>query len=444
MENLGVVEGGSRDAAVLSWLEGHLPGPATELEQAYKALEQLEKRFEQREPSVRAFLLERGRFARLHREADEAFAMYPNPRSRGPLFGVPLGVKDVFHVDGLPTRAGSRLAAEELAGPQAGAVSQLRAAGALIAGKTVTAEFSYYATGPTRNPHNLQHTPGGSSSGSAAAVAAGLCPAALGTQTIGSILRPASYCGVVGFKPSFGRVSAEGFVHLAPSLDHVGFLTSDVAGAKALSAVLLKDYDPARADHVRQPVLGIPEGPYLSHASAEGLAHFREVCERLAARYEVRPVPAMADFSRIVSRHHRLMAAEASQVHADWFRRFPELYAPQTAELITRGREIPPQQTQQDRAGCKTLCDELSELMDKHGIDAWISPSAPGPAPRRFAGTGDPIMNLPWTHAGLPALGVPAGRNAEGLPMGLQLAGRWLADEALLSFGQEIARVVAP
>jgi len=191
MEHLGGGEGGRWDAAVMSWLEGHLPGPATELEQAHKALEQLEKRFEQREPSVRAFLLERGRFARLHREADEAFAMYPDPRSRGPLFGVPLGVKDVFHVDGLPTRAGSRLAAEELAGPQAGAVAQLRAAGALIAGKTVTAEFSYYATGPTRNPHNLQHTPGGSSSGSAAAVAAGLCPAALGTQTIGSILRPA-------------------------------------------------------------------------------------------------------------------------------------------------------------------------------------------------------------------------------------------------------------
>ncbi|HEY2289789.1 MAG TPA: amidase [Thermoanaerobaculia bacterium] len=410
----------------------------------HRALERLEERFAQREPSVRAFLLEPGRFKRLHREADEAFAARPDPRSRGPLFGVPLGVKDVFHVDGLPTRAGSRLPPEELAGPQAGAVARLRAEGALIAGKTVTTEFSYYAAGPTRNPHNPLHTPGGSSSGSAAAVAAGLCPAALGTQTIGSIIRPASYCAVVGFKPSFGRVSVEGLIPLAPSLDHVGFLTSDVAGASALAAVLLKDYDPARADRSRRPVLGIPEGPYLSHASEEGLAHFRATCERLAARYEVLPVPAMPDFSRIVARHHRLMAAEASRVHADWFRRFRELYAPQTAELIQRGREIPPQQTKQDRAGCKTLYTELTELMDKHGIDVWISPSAPGPPPRRLAGTGDPIMNLPWTHAGLPALGVPAGRNAEGLPMGLQLTGRWLADEDLLSFGQEIARVAAP
>ncbi len=443
MEHLGGGESAGRGAAAMRWLDEQLPGQTAELEQAHKALEQLEERFAQREPSVRAFLLEPGRFKRLHQEVEEAFAAHPDPRSRGPLFGVPIGVKDVFHVDGLPTRAGSRLPAQELAGQQAGAVARLRSEGALIAGKTVTAEFSYYAAGPTRNPHNLQHTPGGSSSGSAAAVAAGLCPAALGTQTIGSILRPASYCGVVGFKPSHGRVSAEGLIHLAPSLDHVGFLTSGVEGARALSAVLLKDYDPARAGDVRQPVLGIPEGPYLSHASAEGLAHFREVCARLATRYEVRPVPAMPDFSRIMARHHRLMAAEASQAHADWFRRFPELYAPQTAELIQRGREIPSNQTQQDRAGCKTLCDELAELMDKHGIDVWISPSAPGPAPRRFAGTGDPVMNLPWTHAGLPALGVPAGHNAEGLPMGLQLAGRWLADEELLSFGQEIARVVA-
>ena len=412
----------------------------------HKSLEQLEERFAQREPALKAFLPEEDRFARLHREAEEALAAHPDPRSRSPLFGIPIGVKDMFHVDGLPTHAGSRLPPEELAGPQAEAVTRLREAGALIAGKTVTTEFAYYAAGPTRNPHSPQHTPGGSSSGSAAAVAAGLCPAALGTQTIGSIIRPAAFCGVVGFKPSFGRISAEGLIPLAPSLDHVGFLTVDVAGAITLATALLKELkeeSSGRAGYFRQPVLGIPEGPYLSHASEEGLAHFRETCDRLTSRYEVRPVPAMADFSRIVARHYRLMAAEASQVHADWFRRFPDLYAPQTVELIERGREIPPQQTKQDRAGCKTLCDELTALMDKHGIDVWLSPSAPGPAPRRLAGTGDPVMNLPWTHAGLPTLGVPAGRNADGLPMGLQLTGRWLGDEDLLHFGRKIAHVVA-
>ena len=430
----------------MSWLAGHVSDLAFEPEHLYKSLEQLEERFAQREPGLKAFVLEKGRFARLRREAEEALAAHPEPRSRGSLFGVPFGVKDVFHVDGLPTHAGSRLPAEELTGRQAGVVAQLRAAGALIVGKTVTAEFSYYAPGPTRNPFDPHHTPGGSSSGSAAAVAAGLCAAALGTQTIGSLIRPAAFCGVVGFKPSFGRISAEGLIPLSPSLDHVGFLTVDVAGAITLATALLKDLKKDKLDpagQVRRPVLGIPEGPYLSHASEEGLAHFRETCGRLTSRYEVRPVPAMPDFIRIMARHHRLMAAEASQVHADWFQRFPKLYAPQTAELIERGREIPPQQTKQDRAGCKTLCDELTALMDKHGIDVWISPSAPGPPPRRLAGTGDPVMNLPWTQAGLPTLGVPAGRNAEGLPMGLQLSGRWLADEELLCFGQGIARVVA-
>jgi Asp-tRNA(Asn)/Glu-tRNA(Gln) amidotransferase A subunit family amidase len=428
----------------MSWLDGHVSSRAFEPEQVHKLLEQLEERFAQREPALKAFLPENGRFERLHREAEEAFAAHPDRSSRRPLFGVPLGVKDVFHVDGLPTRAGSRLPPEELAGPQAEAVTRLRAEGALIVGKTVTTELSYYASGPTRNPYDPQHTPGGSSSGSAAAVAAGLCPAALGTQTIGSIIRPAAFCGVVGFKPSYGRISAEGLIHLAPSLDHVGILAFDVSGAMALATALLKDPNFDRAARFRQPVLGIPEGPYLSHVSEEGSAHFRETCDRLAPQYEVRPVPAMADFSRIVARHHRLMAAQASQVHADWFRRFPDLYGPHMAELIERGREITPQQTKLDRAGCETLRAELTDLMDKHRIDIWLSPPAPGPAPRRLAGTGDPVMNLPWSYAGLPTLGVPAGRNADGLPMGLQLTGRWLGDEDLLFFGREIARVVAP
>ena len=428
----------------MSWLDGHVSNLAFEPEHLYKSLEQLEERFAQREPGLKAFVLEKDRFARLRREADEALAAHPDPRSRGPLFGVPFGVKDVFHVDGLPTHAGSRLPPEELTGPQAGVVAQLRAEGALIVGKTVTTEFSYYAPGPTRNPYDPQHTPGGSSSGSAAAVAAGLCPAALGTQTIGSLIRPAAFCGVVGFKPSYGRVSAEGLIPLAPSLDHVGFLTFDVAGAIALATALLKDLKEDRLVAQANSACrcwGSRKAPTFPTPPRRGWPTSAQTCDRLTSRYDVRPVPAMADFSRIMARHHRLMAAEASQVHADWFRRFPDLYAPQTAELIERGREIPPQQTKQDRAGCKTLCDELTDLMDKHGIDVWISPSAPGPAPRRLAGTGDPVMNLPWTQAGLPTLGVPAGRNAEGLPMGLQLTGRFLGDEDLLCFGQEIACV---
>ena len=177
-------------------------------------------------------------------------------------------MKDIFHVKGFLTRAGSGLPVDLLTGPEAESVTQLKQAGALILGKTVTTEFAYFAPGPTRNPRNPAHTPGGSSSGSAAAVGAGLCPLALGTQTIGSILRPASFCGVVGFKPSFGRISSAGVIPFAVSLDHIGFFTQDVAGATLAAAVLCKNWGDeearTRGDGEAKellnyrPVLGVP------------------------------------------------------------------------------------------------------------------------------------------------------------------------------------------
>lgn len=428
----------------MSWLDdGRMTGWVFEPSEIHEPLDQLRRRFEQCEPSLQAFLPEEGRFARLHREADKALAAIAEPLSRINVFGAPIGVKDIFHVNGLPTRAGSRLPPEELAGPEAEAVSRLRRRGALILGKTVSTEFAYYAPGPTRNPHHPEHTPGGSSSGSAAAVAAGLCPAALGTQTIGSIIRPAAFCGVVGFKPSYGRISTAGVIPLAPSLDHVGFLTASVLNAISLAVVLMDDYSSSMDAALRLPVLGIPEGPYLSRVSEEGLAHFRDTCDWLTSRFKVKPVPAMPDFDAIEERHHRLVAAEAARVHEDWFRRYRDLYAPQTAELIERGQKVTARQMKRDLAGRETLRDRLTGLMDEHGIDLWLSPPAPGPAPRGLGNTGSPVMNLPWTHAGLPTLGVPAGRNAGGLPMGLQITGRWRGDEALLQWGGRIAEVAA-
>src|SRR3970040_1828025 len=192
----------------------------------------VEERFAEREAEVRAFVPEESRFERLRREAKALLSRFPDSGERPPMFGVLIGVKDIFRVGGFPTRAGSRLPAEVFEGPEAEPVKKLKAAGTLVLGKTVTTEFAYFAPGPTRNPHNLAHTPGGSSSGSAAAVAAGLAPLARGPQTIGSIVRPAAFCGVVGFKPSFGRISTEGVIPLSPSLDHVGFFTQDVAGAQ--------------------------------------------------------------------------------------------------------------------------------------------------------------------------------------------------------------------
>lgn len=405
-------------------------------------LEQLEAQFAAFEERVQAFLPEKERFERLRREAAELEARYPRPESRPPLYGVPVGVKDIFHVDGFLTRAGSRIPADLLAGPEARSVTQLKQAGALVLGKAVTTEFAYFAPGPTRNPHNPAHTPGGSSSGSAAAVGAGLCPLALGTQTIGSIVRPAAYCGVVGFKPSYGRISTEGVIPLSPSADHIGFFTQDVAGAALAASVLVQNWrDEASATH--RPVLGVPQGPYLQKASAEGLAHFEATQAKLArAGFEIRRVDAMADFEEIYVRHNRLVAAEAAMVHRDWFRDFSGLYHPKTIELIERGQLVAPEEVEAAQAGRTRLRQELAALMAEHGLSAWIAPPAPGPAPATLDSTGDPVMNLPWTHAGLPSVNLPAGLAKNGLPLGLQLVAGWQEDEKLLAWAGQIAEAL--
>jgi Asp-tRNA(Asn)/Glu-tRNA(Gln) amidotransferase A subunit family amidase len=397
--------------------------------------------FAEREPEVLAFLPEKGRFDRLRRELDRIAERWSDPQRRPPLFGVPVGVKDIFHVDGFPTRAGSRLPPEELAGPQASSVTALLDAGAVVLGKTVSTEFAYFAPGPTRNPWNGEHTPGGSSSGSAAAVAAGLCPLALGTQTIGSLLRPAAFCGVIGFKPSYGRIAVDGVIPLAPSYDHVGFFAADLDLAEKAAAVLCRDWRPAPP--ARRPRLGVPEGPYLATASGEGLYAFRSAGSRLAAAgFDVVPVPALADFAAVAARHRRVVTAEIARVHADWFPRFAALYDARTADLIRKGQEISDAELERDLAGREALRAELTALMDEHGIDLWISPPALGAAPRGLGGTGDPVLNIPWTQAGLPAVCLPAGRNAAGLPLGLQVAGRWQADEALLAGARKIAEAL--
>lgn len=395
-----------------------------------------------REPEIQALLPEPGRFERLAREARELAARWPDPEARPALYGVLVGVKDIFHVDGFETRAGSRLPPEELRGAEGPAVAALKRAGALILGKTVSTEFAYFAPGPTRNPCNLEHTPGGSSSGSAAAVAAGFCPLALGTQTIGSIIRPAAFCGVVGWKPSYGRVSNEGVIPLAPSFDHVGLFAPDVLTAERGAASLLAPWHSAYPGN--RPRLGVPEGPYLETARGEGLEHFRRVCRGLAeAGYEVLSVPALADFSEIDVRQRRAVAAEAARVHRDWYARFGSLYHPKTVELIERGKAVSGEQLERDLAQRTVLRAALAALMDEHGFDLWISPPALGAAPHGLGSTGDPVMNIPWTQAGMPALCIPAGRNEKGLPMGLQLAGRFGRDETLLGWGRGIAEAVS-
>jgi Asp-tRNA(Asn)/Glu-tRNA(Gln) amidotransferase A subunit family amidase len=404
-------------------------------------LEELEARFETVEPELHAFLAEQGRFKRLHTEFGELERRFPAIESRPPLFGLPIGVKDIFHVDGFETRAGSRLPAASLAGQQAVCVSQLKQAGGLVLGKTVTTEFAYFAPGPTRNPHHPGHTPGGSSSGSAAAVSAGLAPTALGTQTVGSINRPAAFCGVVGFKPSFGRISTQGVIPLSASYDTVGFFTQEVEGARLMASILLADWRAAAVS--QKPVLGVPTGPYLEKASAVGRNHLERVIEQLrSADFQVVEVPAMPDYPEIVDRHNRVLAAEAAEVHREWFSKFEPRYHAKTAELIRRGQAVGPSELAAGRAGGKALRAELSRLMEQDGLDLWISPSAVGPAPEGLGSTGDPAMNLAWTHAGLPTISLPTGTSDAGLPLGTQLTGGWQRDEQLLGFAAIVESVV--
>jgi Asp-tRNA(Asn)/Glu-tRNA(Gln) amidotransferase A subunit family amidase len=395
-------------------------------------IEALEMTFERREPEVQAFLPEEDRFERLRREATELLARYPIPEERPPLFGVPVGVKDIFNVDGFPTRAGTDLPPALFARPEVPCVTALKNAGALILAKTVTTQFAYFAPGPTRHPLSVVlgevRTPGGSSSGSAAAVAAGMTPLALGTQTIGSIIRPAAFCGVVGFKPSYGRVATDGVVPLAPSADTVGWFAATVDEVARAAAVIVPDWQDTKyeiRDTSRKGTrltLGVPEGPYLERASPAALDHFRGVCDRLAAAgYQIVSVPAMADFEDIYRRHNDLVAFEAARIHAVWFGAFRDSYHPKTIELIRHGRTVVNAAYQHALDGRQQLRDEMHGMMSAHGIDLWIAPAAVGPAPQGLESTGDPVMALPWTHAGLPALSLPAGTDAAGWPLGLQV-----------------------
>ena len=399
-------------------------------------------RIEEAEPELRALLPEPGRGERLEREARALAARYPDPVKRPPLYGLLVGVKDIFNAAGFQTRAGSRLPPELFAGTESVVVAALKAAGALILGKTVTTEFAFFAPGPTRNPWDLGCTPGGSSSGSAAGAAAGFFHLALGTQTIGSISRPAAFCGIAGWKPSYGRVSAAGVFPFSPSVDHIGLLAPDVR-ALALGAAVLCEGWRGLPSAGRKPALVVPEGPFLEQASPEARKHFeRTVAVLSAAGWKVLRVPAFQDIEEINARHRRIAAAEMYRTHAGLFPRYEPLYAPATRNLILEGRELSGDQLAADRDGRFTLRRELEEALAAAGAELWISPSAPGPAPEGLDSTGSPIMNLPWTHAGLPTVSLPAGTFPNGLPAGLQIAARFGADEELIAHGIELEQVL--
>ena len=387
---------------------------------------------------IKAFLPEPNRRERLHQDLKKLYHKFPDPYDRPILFGIPIGVKDIFRVDGFETKAGSNLPSQILQGKESVAVTKLKQAGVLIMGKTITTEFAYFHPGATCNPHNFDHTPGGSSSGSAAAVAAGFCPLALGTQTIGSISRPASFCGTIGFKPSFGRISTAGVIPFSRSADHIGFFTQDVEGNNIIASILCENWIDKPSKISGKAVLGIPEGKYLQQASPEILSTFWKAVNSLRQKgVNIKSIPALDNIDKINEQHKLMNAAEFAEVHSNWFEKYRSKYHQASIDLIERGKGVSVEDLEKAIKSRIQIREELEQLQKENGIDLWISPSAVTTTPRGLNSTGDPAMNLPWTYAGIPTISIPFGLSNK-LPFGIQFAGNYYEDETLFKLIKEI------
>ena len=347
----------------------------------------------------------------------------PQPIQRdGPLAGIPFGAKDIIETRGVATEWGSPIYKGRIGTGNAAIVQDLQDRGAVLLGKTHTTAFAYRTPAPTRNPHNVEHTPGGSSSGSAAAVAAGMVPFALGTQTQGSVIRPASFCGIAGFKPTYGAVPMEGVLPFAPSLDTLGFFTASAAGMLALWEVM--GYVGSRTTRPAGQVLSDPAAivfgvtdPLPDVDSSMAVALERMVGRLRDRGVRVEPIEmrqmlaALSDASRVV------MAYEAARVHEQRYREHGDRMA-DMAVLVRQGMDTPAARYDEARRVIETCREQAVALFERTPI--ILSPAAVGPAPFSLASTGDPRMNAPWTALGVPAMAIPMGE-AGGLPLGLQL-----------------------
>lgn len=404
---------------------------------------QLCERVENDDPIVQSFLPEQNRLERLLADIDSLYCRFPDLSNRPALFGVPVGVKDIFRIAGQPTRAGSQLPVELFEGNQAWIVSRLIALGAIIFGKTVTTEFAYFEPGPTKNPHNIEHTPGGSSSGSAAAIAAGFVPLTIGSQTIGSIGRPASFCGVFGYKPSFGRILTNGTIPFSPSADHIGFFTQSIEQMLIAAKAIVSDWDDIENSTADKPVLAIPTGPFLNQAEPEMLAFFNEKIQQMEKLgFSIKKIDCMENIQSINTMHRAMIAAEFAQTHEKWFENYPEKYSAHATALIKEGKGISAKQLTVCKAYRFELLETLEKLLQVNECDLWLTPAALGAAPKGLASTGSPLMSLPWTMAGLPTLTIPAEKNKDNLPLGIQIIGSFMQDEQLLFHADTIVNTI--
>ncbi|OFX45367.1 MAG: hypothetical protein A2046_06550 [Bacteroidetes bacterium GWA2_30_7] len=391
-------------------------------------------KIENSEPKIHALKWEENRLNRLLNDIEKI-------DKQSELYGVIVGVKDIFRVDGFKTKAGSKLPPELFDGKEASSVTKLKNAGALILGKTVTTEFAYFEPGITRNPVNINHTPGGSSSGSAAAVVAGFCHVALGTQTIGSISRPASFCGIIGFKPSYDRIATDGVIPFSPSADHVGFFTQDIEGIELIAKVLCDNWN-NKLSNKNLPILGIPEGKYLNQADKIVLENFEKNIEKLQNNgFTIKRITTFENIEKINQTHKLMVSAEISEVHKDWFKKYENLYRFHTKQIIKDGQKVKKSEIESAIKGQLELRTKLQELMLKNGIDLWINPSTITEAPYGIESTGSPLMNLPWTYCGLPTISIPSEISKNKLPLGLHFTGFYNEDEKLLNYIKKIISV---
>ena len=402
------------------------------------------ERISETEETVAALLPEEGRRERLMAEAERVRRRFPRGE-RPPLFGVLVGVKDLFKVEGMPRTAGSRLPASAFDAEETEIVTRLKELGAVVLGITVSTEFAYFSPGPTRNPRNPQHTPGGSSSGSAAAVAAGYCRLALGTQTIGSVSRPAAFCGITGLKPSFGKLSVKGVFPFSWSADHVGLLAGSVGDAAAAYAAVTDTPLPSSSGEFSPGrTFLIPDEAYLSLAEEETLLRFEEGLRRIeGAGAAIVRTTALADIDDIRDAHRKMIAREFAETHKELIHEFGDRYSESSLSLIEEGKKVTEEELREARVGRLRLRGALDEMLLAEGGAAWLSPAAPGEAPEGIGATGNPVMNLPWTYAGVPTVAIPGGSGKRGLPLGLQVAGAFGADVELLRVAELLEPLVS-
>ncbi|QWD64973.1 amidase [Polynucleobacter sp. MWH-UH2A] len=360
---------------------------------------------------------------------------------KGLLHGLPIGVKDLFHTHDLPTSYGSPIYASNYPSADAVSVALMRQSGGIILGKTVTTEFASFKSGPSTNPHHPQHTPGGSSSGSAAAVADFMIPLATGSQTAGSIIRPASFCGVVGYKPSYGKISTAGVKSLAPSLDTLGCFGRTVEDVALGVAAMSGDHDLAKViDLHNKPRIGICKTPEWQYASSEtrGAVALARFSAEAFAKGHILDIELPAELQPITQIQTRIMLSEMSRSLAFERMQFPKKLSAMIASQIDQGAAIPYSQYKRDLDQTNIARRVMQSLFDE-SVDLIIAPSAIGEAPLLKDGTGDPLFCRSWTLLGLPCINLNISTGPNGLPIGVQLIAAYGQDQFLLSAARALA-----